>query len=289
MRVAARAFRKIRSVKSAIEKIDRRMKLHHYNIRNFRPHVSFEFERGKFILKTAQNGAELAACLQLRFEVFHREYMKKKRTYGVDVDRLDDICDHLVIIEKESNRVIGTYRLNSSRFTEEFYTATEFNIEELLRAPGNKLELGRACIDREFRNGTVISLLWRGIFEYARLTETQLLFGCTSIKTMEPLQIGLVTKHVRDTLPVDELRVRPVKKHKVKSLKTVLEYIEANPYEYDRESIEGMIPTLFTSYLNLGAKVCAEPAIDREFGCIDFLTVLRLDEMNPVMKGKYKV
>lgn len=34
------------------------------------------------------------------------------------------------------------------------------------------------------------------------------------------------------------------------------------------------IPALFQSYLNLGARVCGPPAIDREFQTIDFLVLL---------------
>jgi putative hemolysin len=37
------------------------------------------------------------------------------------------------------------------------------------------------------------------------------------------------------------------------------------------------IPKLLTAYLALGAQVCGPPAIDREFGTIDFLTWLDLE------------
>ena len=34
------------------------------------------------------------------------------------------------------------------------------------------------------------------------------------------------------------------------------------------------IPKLLRAYLSLGARICGAPAIDREFGTIDFLAVL---------------
>ncbi len=143
-----RVLRKFDSVKSAFEKFDSELRLHHYKIREFKPNISFLFERGHYIVKTAENGAELEECLKLRYEVFHREYMEKKRETGVDVDALDIACDHLVIRDKRSGKVIGTYRLNSSHFTNTFYSASEFHMERLLEIPGAKLELGRACIGR---------------------------------------------------------------------------------------------------------------------------------------------
>lgn len=283
-------LKKIGSVKTALEKIDSEMKLHHYKIRNYEPNVRFHFERGHFIVKTAETGAELEECLKLRFAVFHKEYMKKKRSVGVDIDKLDYDCDHLVIFDKRVGRVIGTYRLNCSRFTDVFYSAGEFNMEQVLAMPGTKLELGRACIDREYRNGVVIALLWRGIAEYIQRTETKVLFGCGSIKTMEPLEIGLITKYLTDENHLTyDYGVTPTKKYKVKQLSRVLEYIEQNPFEYHKDEVAELVPTLFQSYLKAGAKIAGEPAIDREFRCIDFLVVLKMDELNRMHKGKYNI
>lgn len=289
-KVAAQARLKFSSVRQALEQFEAERKIHHFKIRSYKPNIGFSFERGKFIVKTAESGAELEECLRLRFQVFHREYQKKKRKIGVDIDKLDYICDHLVIVEKETGRIIGTYRMNSSLYTSNFYAATEFDIGGLLTLPGNKLELGRACIDKEFRTGAVISLLWRGIFEYARATQTEILFGCTSIKTTDPLKVGLVTKYVGEAVPIeDSVRVTPLKKFRVPRLGRVLQYIDSNPFEYRQEEVAGLLPALFLSYLNLGAKVFAEPALDRDFGCIDFLTILRTSEMSPAMKGKYRI
>ncbi len=284
----SRVMRKIGSVKSALEKIDADVKLHHYKIRNFRPNVSFTIEKGHYIIKTAENGAELEECLKLRFNVFHKEYMNKKRNYGVDIDKLDDFCDHLVIFDKRIEKTIGTYRLNSSLFSNTFYSSSEFDLGELTKLEGNKLELGRACIAKEYRTGVVIAMLWRGISEYIKRTETRLLLGCSSIKTMEPLEIGLITKHFADSGDLTyRFGVQPTKKYQVKQLKRVLEYLEMNPFEYNKKDVEAMIPPLVHSYIRMGAMICGEPAIDREFHCIDLLTVVKMDEMLPEFKEKY--
>jgi putative hemolysin len=37
------------------------------------------------------------------------------------------------------------------------------------------------------------------------------------------------------------------------------------------------IPRLLSAYLALGARICGSPAIDREFGTLDFLTLLDLE------------
>jgi putative hemolysin len=40
------------------------------------------------------------------------------------------------------------------------------------------------------------------------------------------------------------------------------------------------IPALFQSYLSLGARTCGAPAIDRQFGTIDFLVVLDVNDLD---------
>lgn len=286
----SRVLSKIKTVKTALEKLDIERKMHLYKVRHYKPHVTFQSERGHFIVKTAENGADLEQCIKLRFNVFHKEYMKKRRTYGVDIDKLDYVCDHLMIYDKRSQRTIGTYRLNSSLYNDSFYSAAEFDLGKLLDLEGNKLELGRACIEKEFRTGVVIALLWRGIAEYIQRTETKILFGCGSIKTMEPLEIGLLTKHFTDNGQLTyEFGVTPTKKYKVKQLTRVLDYIDTHRYEYVPEEVEKLVPPLFQSYIRMGAKICGEPAIDRDFNCIDFLTVVKMDEMNPAIREKFKV
>ncbi len=39
------------------------------------------------------------------------------------------------------------------------------------------------------------------------------------------------------------------------------------------------VPKLLRAYLSLGAWICGEPALDREFKTIDFLTVMDLENL----------
>lgn len=280
----------INSVRSAIEKADVELKLHRYRVKNFRPNVQFEFARGHFLVKTARTGDDLEQCLKLRFDVFHTEYIKTKRSYGIDVDALDFDCDHLMVIDQRSGQVVGTYRLNSSLFTDSFYSELEFKMDEVLDLQGPHLELGRACIDTAHRSGMVIALLWRGIAEYIRQTGTRVLFGCSSIKTIDALEIALVTKHLRDEgFLTGKFNVTTTKKFKANQLAKMLEYLDEKPEIYRKIDVSHLIPPLFNSYLKMGAKLCGEPALDREFSCIDFLTVIPTSAFNSTIKNRYEL
>lgn len=283
-----RVMRRIGTVKSALESIDAQLKLQRFKIKKFEPKIRIAVEKGHYTVKTVETPEELEAVLKLRFDVFNREYMQTRRAVGVDVDKLDFICDHLVIRDNRAGRIVGTYRLNSSTFSDKFYSSAEFHFEQIRKMPGNILELGRAAIDKEYRTGVVIALLWRGISEYMLKTNTDILLGCASVKTMEPLQIGLVTYHLeKKGILKFNLDVEPTRKYRVKALKKVLDYIEKNPFEYNEATVSELIPALFASYIKMGFKAYGEPALDRDFHCIDFLIMIRLDELEGSYKRRY--
>lgn len=150
---------------------------------------------GSFVLKTLTTSKELKSALQLRYQVFHREMIGKKSERGIDVDEYDFQCDHLVIQEKKTQRIVGTYRFNSSLYTDNFYSSREFALDRLLKHDGIKIELGRACIHKDFRRGAVIALLWKGIADYMNLSKAQYLFGCGTIKTKNPREAALLYKY----------------------------------------------------------------------------------------------
>ena len=47
------------------------------------------------------------------------------------------------------------------------------------------------------------------------------------------------------------------------------------------------VPKLLRAYLNLGAKICGPPALDRHFKTIDFLTWLDLQALPAAVRTRY--
>ncbi len=50
---------------------------------------------------------------------------------------------------------------------------------------------------------------------------------------------------------------------------------------------EQRAPKLLRAYLTIGAKICSEPAIDRDFRTIDFLTLLDLQTLHPRVAARF--
>lgn len=259
-------------------------------IHKFRPKVEIQTELGPFLIKTITNMTELKEALALRYQVFHREMIGKKRTHGVDVDEFDAICDHLIIVEKRSQKIVGTYRMNCSLFSNNFYSGKEFNLKRIMDKPEIKIELGRACIHKDYRKGFVISLLWRGIAEYMSASGAQLLFGCASVKTQNPREAALLHRYFFEEKRLSpEFFAPPTLAFTMPHLDLWIQNFKSPLTGEQREEAEKLIPPLFRAYLKIGAFVGGEPAWDSEFKCIDFLTILRREDLNKILWKKYKL
>jgi putative hemolysin len=252
--------------------------------KDFTGRVPVEFTRGHFTVKTVQSKRELWQVMTLRYEVFHREYKHKKIPFGLDRDRFDAQADHLAIIDNRINRIVGTYRLISDVRTTDFYSMTEFDISDLIARDGGKVELSRACIHKDYRNGAVITLLWRGIIEYLNQSGARWLFGMASVKTVNPDELAAVYKTLEAEDAVDSsVRIKALEGCRIKDFAQSLEAAAVT------EQSKGMVPALLRSYLRAGAVVVGDPAIDMDFNCGDLFVVLDVSKMSSTYNRKYQV
>jgi putative hemolysin len=254
------------------------MNPYRFRFRGFRAKVRVHAEIRNFIVKTVDSADELDRILRLRYEVFYKEFLEKRRLVAIDIDQFDLICDHLMVIEKETNACVGTYRLNCSLFNRRFYSETEFSMATIVGLSGVKLELGRACVHKDYRKGILLALLWRGLGEYIKATGAKYLFGCSSVKTMDPLEIAAVHSYLmaHHASPVEH-RATPRASYAVKALPLYATMVCTLKPEIVRQHVGHLIPALLLSYLKAGAVICGDPALDKQFKCVDFLTLLDLE------------
>ena len=131
------------------------------------------------------------------------------------------------------------------------------------------MQAGRACVHSEHRNLRVLSMLWKGIAAYAREHGCRYMVGCSSLTSQDAEEgIALYEMLARKHLAPIEFRTLPLPEWVCP-----LPALEREPAPVPRA------PKLLTAYLSLGAKICAPPALDREFKTIDFLTLLDLKNL----------
>lgn len=238
---------------------------------------------GRYRLRFARTWGDLEDACRLRYEVFNLELgegLPGSHETGLDQDEFDAQCQHLLVIDSETDGVVGTYRMQVAEAAQAgrgFYSETEYDLstfppEDLASA----VELGRACVAREHRSKSVLFMLWRGMLSYVRSNNRRLFFGCSSLTSQDP---ALGRRAYRQLLrdgkvhPRIALRPRPEFRCDVDPGKGT-----ANASLPDSTPVE--FPTLFSLYLRFGAKVIGAPAIDRTFGTIDFLILVDSTELS---------
>jgi putative hemolysin len=236
--------------------------------------------------------ARLASCEQgqieasrLRFRVFNLELgegLSTSFSTGLDTDPFDAVCDHL-LVENDCGQVVGTYRMQSgiTALTNlGYYSAQEFDFAPFEQIRLQTLELGRACIDRNHRSSEVLTLLWRGIAQYARLFGLRFLIGCSSLNSQAPEEGWRVYRQLAGSaLAQEQFRTVPLRAYELPG--------EDPVFSSDAPPSPVQIPKLLRTYLGIGAKVCGPPAWDRDFGTIDFLTLMDLNEMSPGARSRF--
>ncbi|MGH9563745.1 MAG: GNAT family N-acetyltransferase, partial [Terracidiphilus sp.] len=149
---------------------------------------------GRYRLRLAETAKDREAACRLRFKVFNIELGEGLETSyytGLDVDRFDTVCDHLLVEDKASRQVVGTYRMQSGETAARslgYYSEQEFCLKPYEPLRAGILELGRASIDREHRTPEVLMLLWRGIAQYATDMGLRYLLGCSSLNSNDPAE-----------------------------------------------------------------------------------------------------
>jgi putative hemolysin len=236
--------------------------------------IHFNLTDEQYSLRVARNNNEVDEALKLRFEVFNLELKEGLESSFItqkDEDQFDKQCDHLIISDNSNNQVIGTYRLQTLEMAEKgagFYSDGEFYLDMLgKKVLRNSLELGRACILKEYRNTRVLFLLWRGIANYMHHARKRYLFGCCSI-TSQDCQVG-------QALYLDLIKKGLVDEQYRLLARPGFEMNVSVPP--DVEPIK--MPPLMAMYIRYGAKVVSLPAIDREFKTIDYLVLFDVTKL----------
>jgi putative hemolysin len=253
-------------------------------------------EVGQYRLRMAESVEDRDAACRLRFRVFNVELgegLESSYETGMDTDSFDLFCQHLLVEEKLTRRVVGTYRMQSGSDAARnvgYYSAQEFNLDRFEPLRAEILELGRASIDREHRTPEVLTLLWRGIAQYATDMGLRYLIGCSSLNSRDPWEGWQMYRQLEHYRVSPEFETTPTEMYACPAEQgpdTQPEGQHESELLLAETSQAVKIPKLMKTYLALGARIAAEPAWDREFGTIDFLTLLDLKQVSPGARKRF--
>lgn len=217
-----------------------------------------KIEAGSLEAFLAKNEADVHASQNLRYRVFVEEMgasaTPEMHAQKRDFDEFDDICDHLLIVDKDkNNHTVGSYRLlrrSQLPAGRKFYTEGEYDIAKTLaHFEGEVMELGRSCVDINYRNRSTIQLLWRAIAEYKIQFGVKLMFGCASFHgsdhTKHAMQLSYLYHY---HLTPEEFRPRALG-HLYKPMNIIPKE------EINAKEVIISLPPLIKGYLRLGATI----------------------------------
>ncbi len=253
-----------------------------------------KIEVDNFVIKIAEKKSELKKAQALRYSVFYEEKKAiptiSKKILRLDYDKVDKFADHLIVIDKNrkgiKNKIVGTYRLLRGDITAHcggFYTSSEFDLSNILNSYKNNqiLELGRSCVHEDYRNGTIMNLLWKAIANYVKLYDIKILLGCASFHGTDVMKYTNELSYLRKNFSLPD-------RLSVKSLDPKIHpaYTEINSNIDDLRTFV-KLPPLIKGYLRIGGKVSHDCFVDYKFNTIDLCVIVAADNIDEKYKKKY--
>ena len=237
-------------------------------------HVISDVASRRYTIKFAKSEKEVEAAQRLRYHVF-KEELDRNFLFddGIDRDKYDDQAHHLIVVQNETDSIIGTYRLQSydqAKAGYGFTTNIRFKLHQLPdHVLEHAVEVGRACISEKHRSGRVLFLLWKGLANYLEHFNKRYLFGYAALETKKAhvaLQTLEYLKEHNHFHP--EYHIEPREEY-------LLDWHKKMP-----QTNEIDIPPLFQNYLDVGCKVCGGPSYDKELDLYHFVILLDVEAIS---------
>jgi putative hemolysin len=249
------------------------------------PEAGFgELRSGHLGVRLAVSEAEVDAAQALRYRVFYDEMGAHPDAATAaaqrDADAFDAVADHLLVLDHDLGEgpaaVVGTYRLirrEAAARVGGFYSASEYDVAKLTGRPGPVLELGRSCVDIQYRGRPTMQLLWAGIAAYIAKHNIEVMFGCASLPgtDLQTLAVPLTYLHSAHLAP-PELRPRAVPGRYV-------DMARMDPALIDHRAALADLPPLVKGYLRLGGFVGDGAVLDPQFNTTDVCVVVMTERV----------
>lgn len=227
-------------------------------------------EAPRLVVDITRDPHRVAQAQRLRYRVFAEELGKTLAGSGLDEDRFDTFCEHLVVHDSGSGEVVGTYRIlppQAAQLAGGYYAEQLFDLSMLDVLRDRMVEVGRACLHPDYRTGTVMLLMRSTLARYLIDRGFDYVTGCASVSLDDggDTAASLYRVALERNMSPEDYRVYPRCSLPLESL---------------RDTLQASPPPLLRAYLNLGAWICGEPAWDPVLDCADFPILLPLARMH---------
>lgn len=217
--------------------------------------------KGRYRVRCAMTAAEIEAAQILRARCFGT-------ISAPDCDPFDQAATHVLVENVECGQVVCCYRLTMTRggALGACYSAQFYDLTKLTDFPGAMLELGRFCIDPDWRDPDILRIAWAALTRLVDHNGVGFLFGCSSYEGTDPTVYSQsFSRLYRSHLGPDQWR--PARKAP-----------DVVPLEGHPETAvpQRMTPALLRTYLVMGGWVSDHAVVDHALGTLHVFTGLEI-------------
>jgi putative hemolysin len=186
-----------------------------------------------------------------------------------DDDRLNEHCEHLVVRDTRSDEIVGAYRIldpSDARRHGGYQADRDFDLALLIVLRDRMVEVDRPCVHPRHSFESVMTHLWSALARYLIEHRYDYVLGSASVSLRDGGHVAASIYRMACSrfLSPDDYRVFPRQRLPLEGLS-------------DTRKVE--FPPLLKGYLDLGAWVCGEPALNRHQGTADFPILMPLARM----------
>lgn len=245
---------------------------------------------GSLEVSLAASAEDMRAALALRHAVFVKERGLSPRASGLETDRFDQFCDHIIVRDLAQRTphgaapVVGTYRaLRPEMAGRGFYAEAEFDLAKLFaRHPAMRFcEVGRSCVAPAYRNQRTLEALWRGLFVYALRHGIDAYFGAASFAGTDPAAHAMALSWLYHNAASPDWDA-PARSPGAVAMDLIA------PGAIDARLALRKMPPLLRGYLRIGAHVGRTAFADPAFATLDVLVIAPLTNAPALWRRRFE-
>jgi putative hemolysin len=233
---------------------------------------------GRYRARYASSQIDVLAAQSLRYQCFNLSNKDE-----LDVDDFDALCQHILIENLETEKLICCYRIlkfDSGKNISSSYSSQFYDLKVIENFTEPMIEVGRFCIDPEVNDPSVVLTAWAALAQIVDHNQTQFLFGCSSFEGIEKEKYFDSFALLRDRYMAPD-HWRP----KIKAAQ-VFCYSKDLIYKVDKKKALLNMPPLLKTYLSMGAWVSDHAVVDLNMKTLHLFTGMEISKI-PKSRKKF--
>ncbi|MCK8482424.1 GNAT family N-acetyltransferase [Aliiroseovarius sp. S2029] len=227
---------------------------------------------GRYAARLDHSSADIRAAQSLRHRCF-------RGGDGLDADRFDDGCRHLLVEDRTTGALVACCRVlsfeNGARI-DDSYAAQFYDLSALAHYDAPMIEIGRFCISPEAcDNADILRLAWAMLTQRVEAEGVGFLFGCSSFPGTDAdrYREAFALLHAQHLAP-GTWRPR---------IKTpdVIPFAQGSGRAPDAKQALRAMPPLLRSYLAMGGWVSDHAVVDHDLNTLHVFTGLEVCAVPP--------